>query len=75
MIDTYVLSKRKDLFERPSFRIMKVLDYSSAYGVVLGGTSRKLTKCFKGYMSSNRATVFGIIQKNVGKVEVGIHNC
>lgn len=70
LIDTYVLGSRKDLFEKPSFRIIKIYDYSTAYGVVLGGEAKKLKQCFKKYMQGHQETIFQTIQKHVEFVEV-----
>ena len=58
LIDTYVLGSRKDLFENPSLRLIKIYDYSTAYGVVLGGEAKKLTQCFRKYVQSNKEKIF-----------------
>ena len=70
LIDTYVLGRRKDLFEKPSLRIIDIYDYSTAYGVVLGGQSRKLMQCFGRYVQSHRKKIFQTVEKHVDFVEV-----
>ena len=70
LIDTYVLGRRKDLFEKPSLRIIDIYDYSTAYGVVLGGQSRKLMQCFGRYVQSHRKEIFQTVEKHVDFVEV-----
>ncbi|XP_073230062.1 uncharacterized protein [Porites lutea] len=46
LIDTYSAGSSKDIFAKHHFRVYKVLDYSSTYGVVMGKGARKLRKCF-----------------------------
>jgi len=70
LIDTYVLGSRKDLFEKPSLRLMKIYDYSTAYGVVLGGEAKKLRQCFREYVQSHKEKIFQTIQEQVEFVEV-----
>ena len=70
LIDTYVLGSRKDLFELPFLRLIKIYDYSTAYGVVLGGEAKKLRQCFRKYVESHKEKIFQIIQEHVEFVEV-----
>ena len=70
LIDTYVLGRRKDLFEKPSLRIIDIYDYSTAYGVALGRQSRKLMRCFGRYVQSHRKKIFQTVEKHVDLVEV-----
>ena len=70
LIDTYVLGSRKDLFERLSLRVIKIYDYSTVYGMVLGGESRKLKKCFRRYIQRHKRKIFQAIEKHVEYVEV-----
>ena len=70
LIDTYVLGSRKDLFEKPSLRVIKIYDYSTVYGMVLGGESRKLKQCFRRYIQRHRRKIFQAIEKHVEYVEV-----
>ena len=70
LIDTYVLGSRKDLFENPSLRLIKIYDYSTAYGVVLGGEAKKLRQCFRKYVQNNKERIFQAIQEHVEFVEV-----
>ncbi len=57
VVDTYVAGARKELFSE-YFRIRKVFDHKSAYGVVLAGDARKLRTCFAKFIKENRAMVF-----------------
>lgn len=70
LVDAYVLGSRKDLFDNIGVRIKKIYDYSSAYGVVLGGEAKKLHKCFRRYVSENRKEIFRIIEGNVDMIKV-----
>ena len=49
---------------------MKIYDYSTAYGVVLGGEARKLKQCFRKYVQSHKEKIFQTIQEQVEFVEV-----
>ena len=49
---------------------MDIYDYSTAYGVVLGGESKKLRQCFGRYMQSHRMKIFQTVEKHVDSVEV-----
>lgn len=53
---------------------MKIYDYSTAYGVVLGGEARKLRQCFRKYVQSHKEKIFQTIQENVEFVEVRTEN-
>ncbi|KAL9958331.1 hypothetical protein ACROYT_G035335 [Oculina patagonica] len=41
LIDAFTVGSKKELFNRRDLRISKLLDYSAAYGVVLGGEAKK----------------------------------
>ncbi|XP_022800571.1 uncharacterized protein LOC111338361 [Stylophora pistillata] len=69
LIDAFVLGNRKDLFENPSLRIIKVFDYSSAYGLVLSGEAKKLRTCFGKFAQSHKKEIFQIIESHVESVE------
>lgn len=43
----------------------KMIDYPSAYGVVMSGYARKLQICFREFLKEERASVFEIITNNV----------
>ena len=60
----------KHLFEKPFLRIYKIYDYSSVYGVVTGGDSRKLATCFRSYMQENIARIYQHVADNVEAIEV-----
>ena len=61
---------KKHLFEKPFLRIYRIYDYSSVYGVVTGGDSRKLAKCFRGYMQDNIERIFQHVADNVEAIQV-----
>ena len=70
LIDAFTVGSRKELFNRRDLRISKLLDYSSAYGAVLGGEARKLQKCFQEYVSEQRSEISKIVEDNVDSIEV-----
>lgn len=70
LIDAFTVGSKKHLFNRRDLRISKLLDYSSAYGVVLGGEAKKLQKCFQKYVSEQRSEISKIVEKNVQAIEV-----
>ena len=72
LIDTYVAGARKELFSE-YFRIRRIFDRKSAYGLVMAGDAMKLQKCFKKFISENRAMVYEEIRKVVETIEVGIY--
>ena len=59
-----------ELFSDGVLRVNKMIDYSSAYGVVMAGYARKLQKCFRGFLKEEKASVFEIITKNVQGISV-----
>jgi len=69
-VDTYAAGLRSDLFDHPSIRVSSVLDYQTAYGIVLSPKSTRLGKCFERYMLSHRAEIFEMIKKKVKPIEV-----
>lgn len=69
-MDTYAAGLRGDLFNRPELRVNKVLDYKTAYGIVLSPNSTPLGKCFERYMDSHRAEIFKMIERKVKPIEV-----
>jgi hypothetical protein len=70
LVDAYTVGSRKELFERKDLRISKIFDFSSAYGVVLGGESKKLQMCFNSYLSEQRSYISQIIERNIRGIEV-----
>ncbi|CAH3152977.1 unnamed protein product, partial [Pocillopora meandrina] len=69
LIDGYVVGSRKNLFEKTFLRIYRVYDYSSVYGVVTGGNSTKLGKCFRDYIQQNIALIFQHVAENVEAIQ------
>ena len=70
LIDAFTVGSKKELFNRRDLRISKILDYSSAYGVALGGEAKKLQKCFQKFVSEQRSDISRILQNNVDTIEV-----
>lgn len=70
LIDGYMVGGNKHLFEKPFLWIYKIYDYSSVYGVVTGGDSRKLATCFRSYMQENIARIYQHVADNVEAIEV-----
>ncbi|XP_074628437.1 uncharacterized protein LOC141886246 isoform X3 [Acropora palmata] len=70
LIDAFTVGSKKELFNRRDIRISKLLDYSSAYGVALGGEAKKLQKCFQKFVSEQRSEISRILQNNVDTIEV-----
>ena len=71
LIDTYSAGSSKDMFAKHHFRVYKVLDYSSTYGVVMGKGARKLRKCFNDLTQHVYASeISEHIQKNTERLKV-----
>ena len=70
LIDSYTVGSRKDLFSDGLSRVSKMIDYSSAYGIVMAGYAKKLQKCFQGFLKEEKAVVFEIITSNVQGITV-----
>ena len=73
VVDTYVAGARKELFSE-YFRVRKVFDHKSAYGVVLAGDAMKLQTCFTKYIKENRVMVFETLRRFVKAIEVWMYS-
>lgn len=73
LVDSYTVGSKKELFERKDLRISKIFDFSSAYGVVLGGESKKLQTCFNSYLSEQRSYISQIIERNTQTIQVRVN--
>ncbi|XP_022793852.1 uncharacterized protein LOC111332704 [Stylophora pistillata] len=69
LVDTYSAGLRGDLFNRPELRVNQIIDYKTAYGVVLGRHATQLGKCFERYLTSNRAEIFEMIKRKAKPIE------
>ncbi|KAK3728134.1 hypothetical protein QZH41_019448, partial [Actinostola sp. cb2023] len=69
LIDGYAIGSQKHLFEHPSLKFAKIYDVKPAYGIVLGGTSSRLRRCFYSYMQGKRAEIFQRISKYTKIIE------
>ena len=74
LVDLYVLSSHKHLFNDSRFRIVRVYDYKASYGVVLAGHSMKLEECFTEHIKAHAASVFQKIEDNVNILRVRLQN-
>ena len=70
LIDTYAGGTHKELFTKPSLRVAQIIDYQTAYGVVIGGDSMRLRHCFYGYMRSHQAEIFSFVEELVKPISV-----
>lgn len=70
LIDSYTVGSRMELFRDGGLRMSKMIEYPSAYGVVMAGYAMKLQKCFREFLKEERASVFEIIRNNVQGVSV-----
>ena len=70
LVDLYVLSSHRHLFDNPHFRIVRVYNYRASYGVVLAGHSMNLEKCFKEYNKANAEKVSRRIEQNINSLKV-----
>ena len=70
LVDLYVLSSHKHLFDDPRFRLVRVYNYKASYGVVLAGHSMKLERCFTEYTKANAEKVFRRIEQNIKSLKV-----
>ena len=70
LVDLYVLSTHKHLFEDPRFRIVRVYDHKSSYGAVLAGHSMKLHVCFSEKIKEDAANVYKSIEENIKILKV-----
>ncbi|XP_031573116.1 uncharacterized protein LOC116307107 isoform X2 [Actinia tenebrosa] len=69
LVDTYAAGSRPDLFNEPSLRVAKVLDYKMAYGLVTAGHAIKLRRCFLDFLNVNKADIYYSIVNNVRQVQ------
>lgn len=70
LIDTYAGGTRKELFSKPFIRVARIIDYQTAYGVVIGGDSMRLRHCFYGYMRAHQAEIFSFVEELVKPITV-----
>ncbi|XP_048579728.1 uncharacterized protein LOC125561016 [Nematostella vectensis] len=69
LIDAYAIGSQKKLFQNPELTIVRILDLKIAYGIVLGGTSVRMKKCFYEYIHKHNERIFARIRKYVKIVE------
>lgn len=70
LVDTYSAGLRSDLFNRPGLQVNEILDYKTAYGVVLSPKVTQLGKCFERYLTSHRAEIFEMIKRKAKPIKV-----
>lgn len=70
LLDGYMAGSYKELFEDELLRVHELIDYKTGYGIVLGGQSRRLQKCFRNYLKRKRSYIIDHIAKEVKTVKV-----
>ena len=74
LFDTYAIGSERALFDKAKhLYIYKIYDYSSTYGIVFGGDSSVLQKCFDLFKRGNIADIFKNIKENIDSIEVGFY--
>ncbi|XP_074627585.1 protein sidekick-like isoform X3 [Acropora palmata] len=69
LVDAYSAGLRNDLFSRPEFRVNEIVDYKTAYGIVLSPNARPLRKCFQSYLTAQRAELFDMIKDKIRPIQ------
>ncbi|XP_068689584.1 protein sidekick-1-like isoform X2 [Montipora foliosa] len=67
LVDAYSAGLRNDLFSK--FEVSEIVDYKTAYGIVLSPRSTPLRKCFHRYLQSHRAELFKMIKSKVRPIQ------
>lgn len=70
LIDAYVMAYYQHLFEHENIQLFKIYEISSAYGIVLASTTKKIQNCMAHYLSENRLWVAHHIQENSDSLKV-----
>ena len=73
LVDAYSAGLRNDLFSRPEFKVSEIVDYKTAYGIVLSPNAMPLRKCFNSYLTAQRAELFEMIKNKIRPIQVYIH--
>lgn len=73
LVDAYSAGLRNDLFSRPEFEVSEIVDYKTAYGIVLSPNAKRLRKCFHRYLTAQRAELFEMIKDKIRPIQVYIH--
>ncbi|XP_015757030.1 PREDICTED: protein sidekick-1-like, partial [Acropora digitifera] len=69
LVDAYSAGLRNDLFSRPEFQVNEIVDYKTAYGIVLSPNARPLRKCFQSYLTAQRAELFAMIKDKIRPIQ------
>ena len=71
LFDTYAIGSEKALFEGVNhLHIYQIYDYSFTYGIVMGGESKVLQKCFKMFKKRHIEDIFTNIKDNIDSIRV-----
>ena len=71
LFDTYAIGSEKALFEgADNLHIYEIYAYSSTYGIVIGGETAVLQKCFNMFKRKNIEDIFRNIKDNIDSIEV-----
>ena len=60
------------LFEDERIRVHEIIDYKSGYGIVLGGQSKRLQKCFQTYVKRKRSYIINYVATQIKTVKVSV---
>lgn len=69
LVDAYSAGLRNDLFSRPEFQVNEIVDYQTAYGIVLSPNAMPLRKCFQSYLTAQRAELFDMIKDKIRPIQ------
>ncbi|KAL9958730.1 hypothetical protein ACROYT_G035784 [Oculina patagonica] len=72
LFDAYAIGSEKALFENaPHLHIYEIYDYESTYGIVIGGGSGVLQKCFNAFKIEHIEDIFKNIKDSIDSIKQG----
>ncbi|XP_048584451.1 uncharacterized protein LOC5515158 isoform X2 [Nematostella vectensis] len=71
LIDSYATGSEEHLFNKEWLRVKEVIKpiFKSSYGVVLSGDARKLARCMRDHVNSERSTISKLVENNVKPIK------
>lgn len=69
LMDGYMAGSYHELFEDEHITVKEIIDYKSGYGIVLGGQSFRLQKCFKNYVKRKRSYIVNYVATQIKVVK------
>ena len=70
ILDIYVATLTKHLWNHTDLRISKILDYASTYGIVFSGDTYGVQYCFRKYIKNNQAQIMKLVEKYTETLKV-----